>query len=297
MKGRTLLQFWIVTLIWGSTWLIIKTQLASGVPATWSVAYRFLLAGVLMLGSCLATGKPLRLDRRGHLFALAMALAQFVGNFNLVYRAETHVTSGLVAVAFALLVVPNSLLAWAFLGQRLTTRFALGSLLGIAGVGMLFQHELAMADFSGAVFTGLALTLCAILCASSANVLQATETGRAQPPFAALGIAFLYGGLIDAALAWATVGPPVIDTSPGYLGGVIFLAIVASAVAFLLYFDVIRAVGPAKAAYSSLITPFIALALSTVFEGYIWSPLAVGGAVLAVGGMWIAMSARRTSTP
>ncbi len=294
MKGRTLLQFWIVTLIWGSTWLIIKGQLAAGVPSTWSVAYRFLLAGILMLGFCIATGKPMRLTPKGHVFALAMGLAQFVGNFNLVYLAESHVTSGLVAVAFALLVVPNSLLAWAFLGQRLTLRFAAGSLLGIAGVAMLFQHELAMANFGGGVLLGLGLTLCAILCASTANVLQATDMARGQPPYGGLGIAFLYGGLLDAALALATVGAPVFDTSFSYLGGLLFLSLAASAVAFLLYFDVIRTIGPAKAAYSSLITPFIAMALSTAFEGYRWSLLAVGGAMLAASGMWLAMTGRRS---
>lgn len=293
MRGRTLAQFIVVTLIWGSTWLIIKTQLASVVPPVWSVAYRFLIAAAVMFGFCLLTGKAMRLGARGHLFALGVGVAQFVGNFNFVYRAETHVTSGLVAVAFALLVVPNSILAYLFLGHRLTARFAFGSLLGIAGVAMLFQHELATATFGGDALTGLGLTLCAILCASTANVMQATPTARAQPPFAGLGFAFLYGGLIDAALGLATAGPPVIDTSAIYLGGLIFLAIAASAVAFLLYFDVIRSVGPATAAYSSLLTPFIAMALSTLFENYVWSLLAIGGAALAVGGTWVAMTGRR----
>ncbi len=292
MRGRTLVQFWIVTLIWGSTWLIIKSQLET-VPSTWSVAYRFITAGVLMLGFCAAAGKPMRLSRQGHLFALAMAVAQFVGNFNLVYLAEMHITSGLVAVAFALLVVPNSLLAWAFLGQRVTARFVIGSVIGMVGVAMLFQHELVTAQCSTEVLAGLGLTLCAILCASTANVLQATDIARTQPPFTSLGIAFLYGGLLDAGLAFVTAGPPVIDTSLTYLGGLAFLAIIASAVAFLLYFELIRAVGPAKAAYSSLVTPFIALALSTLFEGYRWTPYAVAGAVLAVSGMWIALTSRR----
>lgn len=246
-----------------------------------------------MLGFCAATGKPMRLDRRGHSFALAMAVAQFVGNFNLVYLAEMHITSGLVAVVFALLVVPNSLFAWAFLGQRLTLRFALGSLLGIAGVAMLFQHELATAQYGNDVLVGLGLTLCAILGASVGNVLQATDIARAQPPFTSLGAAFLYGGLLDAALAFVTTGPPVIDTSLTYLGGLAFLAVIASAVAFLLYYELIRAVGPAKAAYTGLVIPFIALALSTLFEGYRWTPYAVAGAALSVGGMWIAMTSRR----
>ena len=67
----------------------------------------------------------------------------------------------------------------------------------------------------------------------------------------------------------------------------------ASALAFPLYFGVIRAIGPAKAAYSSVMVPVIAMLLSTLFEGYRWSALAVAGAVLAIAGLVIALRARR----
>ena len=54
---------------------------------------------------------------------------------------------------------------------------------------------------------------------------------------------------------------------------------------FSLYFPVVRKIGPGKAAYSSVIVPIIAMALSTAFEGYRWTPLAIAGALLALGGM------------
>ena len=295
MKSRTLVQFAIVTLIWGSTWLIIRTQLGV-VPPSWSVAYRFTVAAMTMLAFCALTGNTLRLDRRGHLFALALAVAQFGLNFNFVYRAEQHVTSGLVAVAFAMLVVPNALLARVFLGHRVTPRFAIGSLIGIAGVALLFQHELAVVAAgrgTSSVGLGLLLTIGGVLSASVANVMQASQTGVAQPRFGLLAISFLYGAVLDAGYAWATAGSPVILMTPIYLGGLMFLGIAASALAFPLYYDVIRAIGPAKAAYSSLIVPFIALALSTLFEGYRWTPTAFAGAMLAVGGMWVALTSRR----
>ena len=297
MNGRTLLQFAIVTLIWGSTWLIIRTQLGE-VPPSWSVAYRFTVAAITMLTYCVLTRQTLRLDRRGHLFAVVLAVAQFGFNFNFVYRAEQHVTSGLVAVVFALLVVPNAILARAFLGQQVSLRFAIGSLIGIAGVTLLFQHEIALAASgtgTSSVMLGLLLTIGGVLSASAANVMQATQTGLAQPRFGLLAISFVYGAIFDAGYALLTAGPPVILLTPTYLGGLLFLGIAASALAFPLYYDVIRAIGPAKAAYSSLIVPFLALALSTLFEGYRWTPIAGAGAVLAVGGMWVALSSRRTT--
>jgi drug/metabolite transporter (DMT)-like permease len=56
---------------------------------------------------------------------------------------------------------------------------------------------------------------------------------------------------------------------------------------------VIRIIGPAKAAYSSVIVPVIAMLFSTLFEGYRWSPLAIAGAALAGVGLVIALRARR----
>ncbi|MCH3776182.1 DMT family transporter, partial [Campylobacter jejuni] len=78
-----------------------------------------------------------------------------------------------------------------------------------------------------------------------------------------------------------------------YLIGTLYLGVVASAVAFTLYFGILRVIGPAKAAYSSVIVPVIAMLLSTLFEGYRWSALAVAGSALAMLGLVIALRARR----
>ena len=83
------------------------------------------------------------------------------------------------------------------------------------------------------------------------------------------------------------------DPRPAYIVGVLYLGLVASALAFPLYFGVLRVIGPAKAAYSGVIVPVIAMLLSTVFEGYLWSPLAAAGAVLAGIGLVVALRARR----
>ena len=284
-----LVQFALCTLIWGSTWIVIRTQLGV-VPPTWSVAYRFLAAGLMMALYCVATGRSLRPPPGVQGFFLAVALFQFVLNFNFVYRAESYVTSGLVAVAFALLVVPNSALAWAFLRQRITLRFAWGAFLGIAGVGLLFWQEFGTMGEGAA--TGLWLTLLGVLAASIANVLQATERGRSLDIMVMLAWSMLYGGLANVAIAWMLSGPPVIEPTPLYVGGVLYLAGAASAFAFAIYFDMLRAIGPARAAYSSVVIPFIAMALSTVFEGYRWSPLAFAGGGLALAGLYIALRAR-----
>ncbi|MHA6722072.1 DMT family transporter [Sphingomonas sp. RS2018] len=288
-----LIPFAIVTLIWGSTWIVIAGQLGQ-VPPSWSVSYRFIVAGVAMLGWAAYRGELARLDARGWGFAAALGTLQFVLNFNFVYRAEHFITSGLVAVVFALMLVPNATLARIFLGQRMGRQLILGSLVAISGVALLFVHEVA-SDPGGrtALFAGIGFTLAAVISASSANIMQGTQAAKRYPMSGMLGIAMLIGAGVDAAYAFATVGAPVFPADPLYWAGVAYLGVFASAIAFPLYFGVIRVIGPAKAAYSGAIVPVIAMLLSTVFEGYRWSPLAAAGAVVVVVGLVIALTARR----
>lgn len=288
-----LIPFGLVTLIWGSTWLVIKDQLAV-VPPSWSVAYRFLVAGVAMLAWALLRRESLRLDARGWAFAATLGVMQFVLNFNFVYRAEQHITSGVVAIVYALLLVPNAVLARLFLGQRMGGQLLAGSAVAMAGVALLFVHEARLSEAGPeAAMLGIGIALLGVLSASVANVMQATRTAKAYPMATTLGWAMLAGAAIDAVFAWSIVGPPVIETRWSYLAGVLYLGLLGSALSFTIYFKLIRTIGPAKAAYTSVLIPVIAMLLSTLFEGYRWSWLAAGGAVLAIAGLVIALRARR----
>jgi drug/metabolite transporter (DMT)-like permease len=296
MSLKVQIPFWTCTLIWGTTWIVILGQLGT-VPPTWSVTYRFLTAGAAMFAYALFTGAALRIGRDGQVFALIFGAAQFVFNFNFVYRAEEHITSGLVAVIFALLIVPNTLFARMFLGTRPGGRFYAGAAIAMAGIGLLFLKEYReAAKGSDAVLLGIGLTMLGVLSASVANVMQATKRAAALPMASLLAWGMLWGTLFNAVLAFATVGPPVVEPSFTYLGGVLYLGIAASAIAFMAYFSVIRMIGPGPAAYSSVIVPVIAMGISTVFEGYRWTLLAGGGALLTMAGLVIALTARKPST-
>ncbi len=289
--------FIIFTGIWGSTWIVIRDQLGT-VPPQWSVAYRFVIAAAAMALVAAYKGESLRLDRRSLVAVTFLGFTQFCVNFNVVYFAERHITSGVVATVFALLMIPSTLLGWAFLGQRPTGRFVLSSLVAIAGIGLLFGHELRenMAR-SEQILAGIGLTLIGMVAASAANVFQARPRVREFPLFALLAWSMAAGALIDIAFAVATAGPPVIDTRPGYWVGLIYLALAATVLTFSLYYPVVRKIGPAKAAYSSVLVPIIAMGFSTALEGYRWTPMAAAGAVLALGGMLGALSRSRSVVP
>ena len=288
--------FLLLVLIWGSTWLVIKDQLAPAPPA-WSVAWRFIIAAAGMFLVARLGGQGFRMTFSGHVLAVIIGLTQFSFNFNLVYEAEMRLTSGIVAVLFGLLLVPNAILSRIFLGHPVTSRFALGSVIGIAGIVLLLLHETRVAEIGGVVGAGVMLVAAAILSVSLANVVQASDTAKSTPLYTLLAWSMMWGMLANIAYAWVVAGPPVIPESPRYWAGVAYLAVIGSVVSFPLYFRLIRDLGAGRAAYNGVLVPVVAMALSTVFEDYRWTWLAAVGAALALVGTVVALRGRQLPPP
>ena len=146
---------------------------------------------------------------------------------------------------------------------------------------------------AGQVAAGIGFTLLAVLAASAGNVLQLVEAVKRLPVASLLAWSMLYGTIVNALIALTLYGAPVVETRTGYWIGLLYLGLIASALAFFFYYRILRAVGPGKAAYSSVLVPIVAMLLSTLFEDYRWTMLAAAGGVLAMAGLVIALSARR----
>lgn len=291
-RARVLLPFAGCTLIWGSTWLAIRYELGIVAPE-WSIVYRFAIGGMLMFALALVMRHALAMTRRGHLLALGMGATQFVLNYQFVYASEAHIASGLVAVVSALMLVSNAALGRLVLGQEVSRPFLLGSGVALCGIALLFTHELARegADAWQTVL-GISLATAGFLSASIANVLQGTAPSRRVPAPTLLAWSMLYGTAANVVVALAVAGPPTFDPRLPYVLALLYLALFGSAIAFTFYLSVIRTIGPARAAYSSVLTPVIAMALSTLFEGYRWSAAAGAGAALTLVGLAVALRAR-----
>ena len=293
-RARNLAAFLVVTLIWGSTWLVIKDQV-SVVPPAWTVCWRFTVAAAGMFALAFKRGDPLTLPRRTLVLAAVLGLLQFSANFQLLYRAEIALTSGVVAVIYALLLVPNAILGRIFLGRTTGWRFVAGSAVAICGIALLLVHELRAAPVGSRVLAGAAMTIAGLICASSANILQATKALRSVPMLPLLAWAMAIGAGADAVFASLTVGAPVIDPRWHYLAGVLYLGLAGSVATFPLYFGLIRDWGPGRAAYNGVAVPVVAMTLSTVFEGYRWTALAAAGSALALVGLLLALSRPKTA--
>ncbi|ANY19149.1 putative DMT superfamily transporter inner membrane protein [Tsuneonella dongtanensis] len=294
LRPRIAVPFVLTALIWGSTWYVIRGQIAE-VPAQWAVAYRFALAAPAMFALALLTGKSLAMPRRAHGLAIAMGLFQFSANFTFVYLSEEHLTSGIVALIIGMMFVTNAILGRLLLGQPVTRRFMIGSAIALAGIGLLLANEARTAPLGGNVAWGAALALGGMLSASLANVLQAGPAGRDVPLVSLLSWSILYGVGIDVLVASAMVGPPQVPAAPLFWAGTAWLALVGTVVTFPLYYQLVRELGAGRAAYNGVLVIVIAMTISTLLEGYRWSGLAIAGAALAVLGMVVALRARQVA--
>ncbi len=292
LSPKVLIPFMLTGTIWGSTWFVITGQI-SDVPAAWGVFYRFMLATPALFVLAMVMGNRLKLNRPEHLLALGVGIAQFSGNFLFVYHAESHITSGIVAVMFALLMVPNAIFAKVFIGEKVQGGFIGGSLVAIAGVSMLLVHEWNAAPLGGNVGLGIVLAIGGMLAASIANVVQANPTGRGVPMVSFLAWAMVYGTAFDLVYALVTVGPPQVPSAWQFWAGTAYLAIIGSVVTFPLHYNLVREIGAGRTAYNGIVTVCVAMLLSTLFEGFKWDALSAGGMALALVGMGLALRSKQ----
>jgi len=292
LNPKVLVPFMLTGTIWGSTWFVITGQIAD-VPAAWGVFYRFMLATPALFALAMVMGNRLKLTRPEHSLALGVGIAQFSGNFLFVYHSEQHITSGIVAVMIALLMVPNAIFARVFIGERAAGGFVGGSLVAIAGVALLLVHEWNAAPLDGNVGLGIVLAVGGMLAASIANVVQANPTGRGVPMVSFLAWAMVYGTSFDLVYALATEGLPVVPTGWQFWAGTAYLAIIGSVVTFPLHYNLVREIGAGRTAYNAIVTVCVAMLLSTLFEGFVWDALSASGMALALLGMGLALRSRQ----
>ena len=280
-------------LIWGSTWLAIKFQLGDVDPLA-SVIYRFGLASLLLFGWCLIARVRLRLSRREHAFILLQGVCLFGLNYWLIYWSEVYLTSGIVAVIFASLVFLNIFNARLFLKRPLSMAVILGALVGMCGISLLFWPEFHKANFSGNALLGLAFGLASTGIASIGNILATRNGVFGLSVISVNAWGMLYGTL--TLLLIALIRGVEFRYAPGvaYTLSLLYLSVFGSILAFGAYLKLLASIGPDRAGYTSMLIPVVALGLSTLYEGYVWTLTAVIGLVLILAGNVLVMRRKAT---
>lgn len=295
MLIRNLLLYTVTVLIWGSTWLGIKFQLGEVDPLV-SVIYRFSLATALLFAWCVLRGLTMRFGVRDHLFIALQGVCLFAVNYWLFYLAEVHLTSGIVAVMFSTIVFWNILNGRIFLKTPVRANVLCGAGLGIVGIGLVFWPELSDFNLADDGFKGFLLSMAATLMASFGNILSARNQKHGLPVVQTNTYGMAYGALVMLAVAVIAGKPFSFDPSAAYVVSLLYLALFGSVVAFGCYLTLVGRIGADRASYATLLFPIIALIISTLFEGYHWTPPALAGVVIILAGNALSLAKIDLST-
>lgn len=275
--------FIIPALIWGSTFFVIKFQLGV-VDPTWSVSYRFILAGIILLAFARLKSLNLQFSFREHLRMAQQGAFLFGFNYWFVYIAEQELISALVAIMFSCIIFLNVLFGKIFLKRVAEKKVFVGAVLGILGTILLFKQELI--GLKPEEIKTFHLTICfiSVVIASLGNITSAYNQSIGLPVIQTNAFGMLYGGLIIGLIAFVSGPPATIDLSFDYLASLLYLSVFGSIIAFGSYLTLIGKIGADKAAYVLVVIPVIAVALSVVFEDYLLGWHVLLGMILILAG-------------
>ena len=270
-------------LIWGSTWLAIEFQLGEvDVPA--SVAYRFMIAAVLMWAYCVWAKIPMRFSPRNHFYILVLAIFNFSINYAVIYYSQKYLSSAMTSIAFSTMLLMNIINTRIFFGTKIAPKTIIGAVFGIFGIVALFWDDLAAADQDSNSLLGLGLVLTAALIASLGNMTSVRNSRANMNVFAVNAWGMLYGAIILSGLVLISDAQFGFSMQPSYIISLLYLSVFGTVIAFATYYLLLNNMGPEKASYVIVLFPVVAVILSSAFEGFMWtSNTFIGFALVLIG--------------
>jgi len=282
-----LLLYAVTVFAWGFSWYGVQLQLGVVAPEV-SVFYRFALSAAVMYAFCRATGRAIDFRPRDHAWVAAQGLFLFGSNFYLVYLGAQYLPSGLVSILFSMIIVMNVAGGALLLRNPLEPRMVIGAVFGIGGIAVVFWPELADFDLSRDGAKGMVLVLCGTASAATGMLVSALNQRRGLGVVRTNAMGMVYGAAFMLLYCLARGAEFRMAWTVPYIGSLLFLSLISTVVAFATYLTLVGRIGPERASYSSVLFPLVALAVSTVMEGFQWTTAAlVGVGCVLIGNLFV----------
>ncbi|MBK6334474.1 MAG: DMT family transporter [Betaproteobacteria bacterium] len=281
----------LVALIWGGTFIAGRIVAAEVAPAS-AALWRYVIASVAVLvAHALLEGRLPPLSARQWL-GVTLLGATGVAAYNLCFMIGLQtVPASRASLIVALNPAVTYVGAMLLFGERTSPVRGLGVLLALAGAAVVIGHGNPLALFSGGVGTGDAIVFGCVL-SWSTYTLIGKRILVGLSPLAATAYASLTGTVLLALVAWwlpapmsSGIAPPVASVRAWL--AFVFLGVFGTAIAFVWFYDGVRALGPARASVFINLVPVAAVLLGFALlnESLEWSMLA--GGLLVVCGVWL----------
>lgn len=262
--------------VWGASFLFIKIGVAE-MPPEVLVAIRLTVGALVLLGVLYARGLRIPLQRRLWADLLFMGFAGMVLPYEFITWGEQHIASGMAAILNATTPLFSVLLTYVWTREeRLNGQRSLGVVLGFAGVVVAVGVE-NLSVASASTQAQLAVLLAAFCYALTG--IYARRAFRGMPALIPAAGQLLTGALVIVPIALALHGIPSPLPSPLALGAVLTLAVLGTAVAYILLYWLLDRIGATRTSMVTYLLPPFALVYGALF---LREPI-TSGAVLGLG--------------
>lgn len=290
LSARAWAQLALLGLIWGGSFLAIRTALDEIPPLT-SVLFRTAIAAAILWPIVLLRGLPLPRSPRPLIGLLVMGLLNNVIPFSLMAWGQMHIPTGLTSILNANSAVFGVLVAALLLAdERLTLRKTAGVLLGFAGVVIAIgPAQLLALDLTSVAQLAV---VAGTLSYAFAGVWARKWLGGLPPLVSAAGM-LTASSLIMLPLVLVTEGQPPLALSAVTWGAIAYYAAVATALAYLLYYRVLAVAGSGNLMLVTLLIPPVAITLGALVRDETLAPTAYLGFALLAAGLTVLASGPR----
>ena len=272
-----------VILFWGSSWFAIKFQLGI-VPETISIAYRFYIASFILIIFCFFSKITFNLRLNQIKWITLQGFFLFSLNYYFIYLGTNFVKTGLVAVIFStvsIFVLINGII---FFKEKINNNVLLGAIIGIFGLILIFNKELQLYAFNNELIIGIILCLIGTYFASIGMLISQRNHKNNIPLVQNNTLSMFIGATFVLVIASSTGNKIIFDFDIKYISSLFYLSIIGSVLGFGFYLKLLNNIGAGKASYVNVVTPILALFISTLYENYTWNILNSFGLILVIFG-------------
>lgn len=289
MKYKNVILFIICSLIWGTTWLVIKFQIDS-TSAIVGVFYRFFLAAILMFAfNFLVTKKNIVYPLKNHIYFALQGIFNFSINYILTYIAESKMSSGLVALTFTTLVYFNMIGLRLWFKKLISRNVFVGGIFGATGIALLFWKDLTMFNPDSKIIVGVIIGIIATFFASTGNMFAFKNHQFKIPVIIFNSYGMFYGAICTLMIGLYRHENFSFPTTPSFIISLLYLTVFGTVIAFWAYQTLVGTIGADRAAYTSIIAPVIAVFVSSVYENVQFTPLLIIGILFCIIGNIISL--------
>lgn len=284
---RHQLAYVLLCAIWGTTWLAIRVVVRD-VPPFRAATARFFVAALLLVVIGLAKKAHLPRNAREWRATLILSITMMALPYGLIFWAEQHVTSSVTAVLYSASPLAVALLTPAMTGRRVPRGAIYSLLIAVGGIAMLFQVDLRR---SMDTLIGGVAVLIGVVSSAWSTIYAKKETSEVQP-VVSTGLQLAVGGLALGALSLLTERNEPTHWDWTAVFALLFLATFGSAIAFAVYYWLLRYMDAYKLATINLVVPFVAIVEGAFILHEMITMMMLVSAVVVLGAVGFVLKAQ-----